>query len=45
MAETVYAGRERVFGKDHPDTLAALEDLRRVAWVEAADQNAQSTLN
>ncbi|CAG7925439.1 unnamed protein product [Penicillium olsonii] len=45
MAETVHARREQTIGKDHPDTLAALEDLRRVAWVEAADQNAQSTLN
>jgi hypothetical protein len=39
MAETVYSRRERAFGTDHPDTIAALEDLRRVAWVKAADQN------
>jgi hypothetical protein len=45
MAETVYSRREKAFGTDHPDTVAALDDLRRVAWVEAADQNSQRTLN
>ncbi|KAJ5399860.1 hypothetical protein N7465_010349 [Penicillium sp. CMV-2018d] len=45
MAETLHSRREKAFGTDHPDTVAALEDLRRVAWVEAADQNARRTLN
>ncbi|KAJ5498989.1 Tetratricopeptide TPR-4 [Penicillium expansum] len=45
IAEKVHSRRETAFGTDHPDTVAALEDLRRVAWVEAADQNAQRTLN
>lgn len=39
LAEKVYSGRQKLLGQDHPDTIAALEDLRRIAWVEAADKH------
>ncbi|KAJ5965186.1 uncharacterized protein N7479_005062 [Penicillium vulpinum] len=32
MTETVYARRERIFGKDHPNTVVALETLRKLSY-------------
>ncbi|KAJ5497570.1 hypothetical protein N7463_009557 [Penicillium fimorum] len=37
LAETVYARRERIFGKDHPVTAAALENLRQISYAGGSE--------